>query len=125
MPEIVKFAIIYFSLALLFYSIGVWAERLKKTLRPWHLICFWLGLSADSAGTYYVSTQVGGLWLFNFHTVTGILGLTLMSIHTVWASVIIFKKDAKLLTSFHRFSVIVWLIWLIPYFTGFFSGLAK
>ena len=124
MPEIVKFALIYFTLALLFYSIGVWAERIKKVLKPWHLIFFWLGLIADTLGTAYVKKQVGVL-IFNFHTITGMLGLLLMAIHTVWATYIIIKNDPEQLTTFHKFSLIVWLIWLIPYFTGFFSGMTR
>ncbi len=125
MPTIVKFALIYFTLALLFYSIGVWAERIKKELKPWHLIFFWLGLIADTAGTHYVSKQVGGIWIINFHTITGVLGLLLMAVHTVWATYIIIKNDPKQITTFHKFSLLVWLIWLIPYFTGFFSGLTR
>jgi len=124
MPEIVKYALIYFTLALLFYSIGVWAERIKKVLKTWHLIFFWLGLIADTMGTAYVKKQVGVL-IFNFHTVTGMLGLFLMAVHTVWATYIIIKNDPKQLTTFHKFSLIVWLIWLIPYFTGFFSGMTR
>ncbi len=61
MPEIVKYALIYFTLALLFYSIGVWAERIKKRLKKWHLIFFWLGLIFDTLGTVYVKKQVGVL----------------------------------------------------------------
>ena len=86
MPTIVKFALLYFTLALLFYSIGVWAERIIRTLRPWHLIFFWLGLVADTLGTIYVKAQVGEELIFNFHTITGIFGLFLMGIHTIWAS---------------------------------------
>ena len=124
MPQIVLFALIYFSLALLFYSIGVWSERMKKVLKPWHLIFFWLGLIADSLGTSYVYKQVGVL-IFNFHTVTGILGLFLMFIHTIWATYVVIKNDAKQLGSFHKLSLFVWLIWLIPYMTGFISGMSR
>ncbi len=36
---------------------------------------------------------------------------------------VLLRKDEKAITSFHRFSVIVWAIWLIPYFTGFFVSM--
>jgi uncharacterized repeat protein (TIGR03987 family) len=124
MPEIVLYAIIYFSFALLFYSIGVWSERLQKTLKFWHLIFFWLGLLADTLGTIYVKQQVGFL-IFNLHTITGMLGLLLMVVHTIWATQIIIKKDPKKLHSFHKFSLIVWCIWLIPYFTGLVLGISR
>ncbi|MFV0541386.1 MAG: HsmA family protein [Aestuariibaculum sp.] len=125
MPTIIKFALLYFTLALIFYTIGVWSERIKKTLKPWHLIFFWLGLITDSLGTAYVREQVGGILILNFHTITGIIGLLLMGIHTIWATVIVIKNNAKQLGTFHRFSVLVWLIWLIPYFTGFFVGMNR
>ena len=31
------------TLALVFYSIGIWAERIARRLTPWHLIAFWSG----------------------------------------------------------------------------------
>lgn len=124
MPEIVFFALIYFTLALVFYSIGVWSERIKKVLKPWHLIFFWLGLVADTLGTMYVKAQVGVV-IFNFHTITGILGLLLMFVHTVWATIIVWQNNAKQLHTFHRFSLLVWIIWLIPYFTGLISGMNR
>ncbi len=124
MPEIVKYALLYFTLALLFYSIGVWAERIKKVLKSWHLIFFWLGLIADTLGTIYVKEQIGVL-IFNFHTISGIFGLFLMAIHTVWATYIVIKNNPNQLSSFHRFSLFVWILWLIPYFTGFFSGMSR
>lgn len=125
MPKIVLFALIYFTLALLFYSIGVWSERIKKQLKPWHLIFFWLGLIADTLGTIYVKKQVGETVIYNFHTITGIVGLLLMLIHTVWATSIVVINNPKQLSSFHKFSLFVWLIWLIPYFTGLISGMNR
>ncbi|UTW66554.1 TIGR03987 family protein [bacterium SCSIO 12643] len=124
MPEIVLYAIIYFTLALIFYSIGVWSERLQKTLKPWHLLFFWLGLIADTLGTIYVKQQVGIL-IFNLHTLTGMLGLMFMIIHAIWATTIIIKKDPNKLYTFHKFSLLVWFIWLIPYFTGLISGMTR
>ena len=124
MPTIVLYALIYFTLALVFYSVGVWAERIKKMLKPWHLIFFWMGLIADSLGTAYVMEQVGTL-VYNFHTITGILGLLLMFIHTVWATYIVIVNNSKQLLSFHKFSLFVWLIWLVPYFTGLISGMNR
>ena len=124
MPTIVLYALIYFTLALVFYSVGVWAERLKKMLKPWHLLFFWLGLLADTLGTAYVKEQVGTV-IYNFHTITGILGLLLMFIHTIWATYIVVVNNPKQLSSFHKFSLLVWLVWLIPYFTGLISGMAR
>jgi uncharacterized repeat protein (TIGR03987 family) len=38
-----------------------------------------------------------------------------MFIHAVWATAVLLRKDEKLILSFHKFSVAVWVIWLIPY----------
>ena len=124
MPTIVLHALIYFTLALIFYSVGVWAERIKKMLKPWHLIFFWMGLIADTLGTAYVKEQVGTV-IYNFHSITGILGLLLMFIHTVWATYIVIVSNPKQLSSFHKFSLLVWIVWLIPYFTGLISGMTR
>ena len=124
MPTIVLYALIYFTLALIFYSVGVWAERIKKMLKPWHLIFFWMGLIADTLGTAYVKEQVGTV-IYNFHSITGILGLLLMFIHTVWATYIVIVSNSKQLSSFHKFSLLVWVVWLIPYFTGLISGMTR
>ncbi len=34
------------------------------------------------------------------------------------------KKDERLIHTFHKFSVGVWVIWLIPYFSPLFFALA-
>lgn len=59
----------------------------------------------------------------DIHSVTGIAAIVLMAIHAIWATVVLLRKDDKLITSFHRFSIIVWSIWLIPYLTGFFVSM--
>ena len=51
MSSAILIASIIIALALIFYSIGVWAERLAGRLKVWHLACFWVGLVCDSAGT--------------------------------------------------------------------------
>ena len=33
-------AIVSMTLALVFYSIGTWAERIEKRLRLWHIVFF-------------------------------------------------------------------------------------
>ena len=40
------------TLALLFYSLGVWSERIAKYLKPWHVVAFWIGFTFDVSGTY-------------------------------------------------------------------------
>ena len=115
-------SMILITLALVFYSIGVWSERLAGRLKGWHLIFFWGGLTFDTAGTGIMFEMAGGIG-FDVHGITGIIAILLMVIHAIWASIVLVRKNEKAITSFHRFSVVVWAIWLIPYFTGFFVSM--
>ncbi len=56
---------------------------------------------------------------FSVHGLTGIFAILLMFIHAVWASVVLARKDERLIINFHKFSVVVWLIWLISLFQRF------
>ncbi len=105
---------IIISLALLFYSIGVWSERFAGRLKAWHLAFFWLGLVCDTWGTGLRLEMAGGL-TFVLHGLTGLLAIVLMFIHAVWATIVLLRKNEKLIVRFHKFSVLVWLIWLLPY----------
>jgi uncharacterized repeat protein (TIGR03987 family) len=107
---------IVINLALLFYSIGVWSERFTGRLRPWHLAFFWLGLVCDTWGTGLMFEMAGGM-RFDLHGLTGTLAIVLMLIHALWATVVLVRKDEKTIVNFHKFSLLVWFIWLIPYFS--------
>jgi uncharacterized repeat protein (TIGR03987 family) len=109
-------AVIVINLALLFYSIGVWSERLSGRLKIWHTVFFWLGLVCDTWGTGLMFEFVGGM-AFDIHGLSGVLAILLMFIHAIWATVVLVKKDEKMIANFHKFSVAVWFIWLIPYFS--------
>jgi uncharacterized repeat protein (TIGR03987 family) len=116
-------ATIIITIALLFYSIGVWSERIQGRLKPWHLAFFFLGLISDTWGTGLMLDFAGGL-TSDIHGITGLIAIILMLIHAVWAGVVLLRKDEKAIQNFHKFSVVVWFIWLIPYFSPMFFGLA-
>lgn len=107
---------IIISLALIFYSIGVWSERIQGKLKAWHLVFFWLGLVCDTWGTGLMIEMAGGL-TFDIHGVTGVIAIVLMMIHAIWATLVLIKKDENAIRNFHKFSLLVWFIWLIPYFS--------
>ena len=48
------------TLALLFYSLGVWAERIDRYLKPWHVVAFWTGLIFDISGTLAMHALADG-----------------------------------------------------------------
>ena len=116
------YAIIFMFLALLCYSTGVWAERLSGRLKPRHLTFFWTGLIFDISGTTIMSIISNGFKM-DIHEVTGIIAILLMVFHSLWATIVLKKGNEKHITKFHIFSIFVWLIWLIPFFTGMFLNM--
>ena len=114
MTESGNLPMIIISLALVFYTIGVWGERIQGKLKVWHLVFFWLGLVCDTWGTGLMIEMAGGL-TFDIHGVTGVIAILLMMVHAVWATIVLIRKDQRAILNFHKFSVVVWLIWLIPY----------
>lgn len=119
-------AIALISLALVFYSIGIWSEHYERYLKNWHVIFFWLGLLFDIAGTYamhLISTKP-----FNFfeaHTLTGQLALWLMLVHVIWATFVAWKGSEKVHKKFHVYSIHVWMVWLIPYLGGMYLAMKR
>ena len=116
-------ASIIMAAALVFYSIGVWGERIVGRLKWWHLIFFVTGLICDTWGTGMMIDMAGGL-TFDIHGITGVLAIALMIVHAIWALVVLLKKDEKSIVNFHKFSLVVWVLWLIPYFSPMFFGIA-
>ena len=124
MPVPVLLSTVFITLALVFYSIGVWSERIAGRLKPWHLIFFWLGLICDTVGTAMMMEMAGGL-TFGVHGVTGVTAILLMVVHAIWATVVLIRKDEVAIRNFHKFSVAVWVIWLIPYLSGAVFGMTQ
>ena len=126
-------AIVLITLALVFYTMGVWAERRHGTLTWLHVVFFALGLTFDVSGTWVMgriaATQglqtAGTAGVLNqIMAVTGALALAIMAIHLVWAIAVVIRDRANERAAFHKFSVAVWAFWLIPYFTGMIGSMA-
>jgi uncharacterized repeat protein (TIGR03987 family) len=113
---------IIITLALVFYSIGVWGERISGSLKIWHLVFFWLGFVCDTWGTGLMFEMAGGM-TFDVHGLTGLLAIILMLVHAIWATIVLVRKDERWINKFHKFSVVVWLIWLVPYLSPMIIGL--
>lgn len=119
-------AIVIITLALLFYTVGIWAERLRRTLKPWHAVFFGLGLTADATGTFLMtriaadpsSEGMGSDGLSSLMAISGTIAIVLMAIHFLWAIIVLVRNREAEKNTFHRFSLIVWAIWLIPYAVG-------
>ena len=90
MPKLLIPAIIFITLALIFYTIGVWSEHRAGILKKKHVIIFWCGLVCDTLGTYTMSRIVAagtdkGITPTDLliHQSTGMLAIILMLIHAV------------------------------------------
>ncbi len=117
-------AIFLITLALIFYSLGVWAEHVARFLKSWHVTAFWTGFIFDVSGTLAMHRMAQGPFdLSQPHTLTGQIALWLMFAHAVWASQVVRKGSEQARRGFHRYSLLVWLIWLIPYFGGMYIGM--
>src|SRR5574338_66274 len=121
MPPLVIISTTFITLALLFYSLGVWAERIAKYLKPWHVVAFWIGFIFDVSGTYTMHLIAKGPFdILEPHTLSGQIAFWLMLIRATWAAKVIIKQDEVKKAKFHKFSIVVWTLWLIPYFGGMF-----
>jgi uncharacterized repeat protein (TIGR03987 family) len=114
------------TLALIFYSIGVWSERISRYLKGWHVAAFWTGFTFDVSGTWAMTRlSIDPFNLLHLHTLTGQIALWLMLIHAIWATRVVMKGSENARISFHKYSLIVWLFWLIPYLGGMYMGMTK
>ncbi|GFI42452.1 MAG: TIGR03987 family protein [Dorea sp.] len=119
-------AIITITLALVFYTLGVWSEHRSKQLKKSHLVLFWLGLCMDTTGTILMG-RIAKQSIFSgqlsLHGITGALAIVLMIVHAIWATIVLVKKNEASAKNFHRLSIAVWVIWLIPYILGMVIGM--
>jgi uncharacterized repeat protein (TIGR03987 family) len=114
------------TLALLFYTLGVWSERIARYLKGWHVAAFWTGFVFDISGTWAMHKMAKGPFnLLDLHTLTGQIALWLMLAHAVWATIVSVRGSENARRDFHNYSIAVWLIWLVPYFGGMYIGMFR
>ena len=110
-------SIILVNLALIFYTVSILSEVKRKTLLPWHVVMFCIGLTCDIVGTLIMYKLGGSMVRLGIHDILGFFALLLMLINAI-GSVFVIKKYKNLLDKFYRFSVFAWVIWLISYILG-------
>jgi uncharacterized repeat protein (TIGR03987 family) len=118
-------AITFIFLACILYSLGVWAEKIQGRLKIWHMLVFWLGLTADTIGTGAMGIMSGSLFQLTFHGITGMTAIILMLFHALWATIVLLQKNESMIVRFHKFSFIVWIIWLVPMVSGMVFGATR
>jgi uncharacterized repeat protein (TIGR03987 family) len=114
---LLPYAGIAMILALVLYSIGVWGAKLAGRLKAWQLAFFWCGFVCDTVGTALM-WRIAGKSEFNLHALTGELAIALMALHATWATAALVMNRERVLHGFHRFSLTVWALWLVPFFSG-------
>ena len=119
------YAIISITSALIFYTVGVWGEKVQGELKKWHLFILYIGLILDVLGTSLMSKLAKDGFQLNFHGLTGLLSIFLMLLNVIWATITLIKNDEKTKAIFHKFSIIAWVIWLIPFISGVILGMSK
>jgi uncharacterized repeat protein (TIGR03987 family) len=70
-----------------------------------------------------MSVLSGSLFKVSFHGITGNVAIALMLFHAVWATIVLIRGKERMILNFHRFSLFVWIIWLIPMVTGGVFGM--
>jgi len=103
--------------AVVFYTIGIFTEKRSKSLTSFHVLIFWIGLGLDTTGTTMMSQMSDGFTL-NIHGITGLIALILMAIHVLWATYINLKGTQTQKQNSHKYSLFVWLFWLVPFILG-------
>lgn len=124
-------AVLLITAALVLYSSGVWLERRVGTLRWGHVGLFGAGLAFDASGTALMTFIAGsaasraagvGGTLNTVMAFTGAAALALMAVHLTWAVFVLLRDRQSERSAFHRFSLAVWALWLVPYVTGAFGS---
>lgn len=103
--------------ALVLYSLAVWGHRLQKEIKFWHVIVFWLGLVLDINGTMAMGQLAGGFKL-DLHGLSGAIGIILMSINVILATLTYQTKREDMATKLKHYSLWIWLMWLVAYVSG-------
>ena len=115
-------AIIAITAALVFYSIGVLGEARRKVLKWRDAGWFAAGLVADTTGTLLMSNiassgeHVLAEWSQTLMAVSGTLAIALMAGHLVFALVCLISN--VYLEKFHRWSLVIYAVWLFSYVVG-------
>jgi len=99
------------------YTVAVFTERKAGIIKKNHLYIFGIGLFFDTLGTTSMSL-ISDSFKFDIHGITGLTALLLMMLHVVLAIYIYIAGSEKQKTGFHKYSLMIWMIWLIPFATG-------
>ncbi len=130
MSKVVLASIIFMSLALLLYSAGVFLERKDKEVWPRHAVLYGIALAFDIISvtiiTVYAGLKTGDpiptVITSNVNIIEELVGVVLLSVNVIWAIAVLREGTDKQLEIYHKFSLIIWVLWLAMYFLGLRTG---
>ena len=125
MTSIILISVISITTALVLYTIAIWRNWRMKLLTTAQLILLWVGLAADTLATQMMGLSIEGDLVWDFHTISGYTGLVLMAVLAVVGTWSKWSGRQAILTSFHRFAIPIWVIWVASYATGVVIGIQR
>lgn len=125
MKPIILVSVISITTALVVYTIAIWRNWRMKVLTTAHVVLLWFGLAADALATQMMGLSIDGEIVWDFHTISGYLGLGLMALLAVVGSWARWRDREAILTSFHKYAIPVWIIWVASYATGVVIGIQR
>lgn len=126
MPILLKTAIVWMTLALIFYTYAVFSGR-RQGLHLKQLVVFGIGLLCDWLGTQRMSEFAA---LFgkapDWHNWSGIVSLGGMAFHFLLALLATLLNRAEAINrTFHRVSLTIYSLWLAAFVSGWIAGMMK
>ena len=124
MRPVILVSVISITTALVLYTIVVWRNWYVKLLTTAQIVMLWLGLAADALATRMMGLSVEET-TWDFHTISGYAGLALMALLAVTGTWAKLTSREALLTSFHRYAIPIWIVWVVSYATGVIIGIQR
>ncbi|HPF26431.1 MAG TPA: HsmA family protein [Steroidobacteraceae bacterium] len=125
MKPIILVSVVSITTALLLYTIAIWRNWRLKVLTSAHVVLLWFGLAADVLATQMMGMSIDGPIVWDLHTIAGYTGLLLMLLLAIVGTWARWTGKQTMLTSFHRYAIPVWLIWVASYITGVMVGMQR
>jgi uncharacterized repeat protein (TIGR03987 family) len=119
-------AVIWMTLALIFYTWAVFSGRLQGLHRK-HLFIFGAGLICDFLGSRQMNVIASAFGKApEWHTVAGVTSLSGMAFHFLLALIASLTNKAEAANLvFHRVSISIYSCWLLAFGSGAISGMMR
>ena len=119
-------AVIWMTLALIFYTWAVFSGR-RQGLHRKHLFIFGAGLICDFLGTHQMNVIAAAYGKApEWHNVSGITSLSGMAFHFLLALIASLTNRAEAANMlFHRVSISIYSCWLLAFASGAISGMTR